>query len=129
MEELIIIAVLIGVIWMWVYFSKKDAERYANEDIYVQDTDPFEELNKTVAALNPDAVAAVELDPIEELELQLIPGSNQILDEIQHNITERQAEQRKRTAPARVEYLKRKLALIQAAKELQKFAQENNLPE
>lgn len=48
---------------------------------------------------------------------------------IQHNITERQAEQRKRTAPARVEYLKRKLALIQAAKELQKFAQENNLPE
>lgn len=129
MEEIILLAVIIGAIWLWIKLSKKDAERYANEEIYVRDTDPFEELNKTVAALNPEAVAAVQLDPVEEAELQLAPGSNQILNEIEKNITTRQAEQRKRTAPARIEYLKRKLALIQAAKELQKYAQDNNLPE
>lgn len=129
MEQLIALVVVIGAIWLWVYFSKKDAERYANEEIYIRDTDPFEELNKTVAALNPEEVAAVELDPVEESEFQLTPECPQILEEIAQNISERQAEQRKRTAPARIEYLKRKLALIQAAKELQKYAQDNNIPE
>lgn len=114
MEELIILAVVICAVWVWVHFSKKDAALWS-------DGNP---ITPTV-----DEVNAVKLDPVEESELQLNPTVNVILDEIEQNITERQAEQRKRTAPARIEYFKRKLALIQAAKELQKYAQDNNLPE
>jgi hypothetical protein len=125
-EELLILAVVLGAIWLWIKLSKKDAERFTNEDIYTRDgVDPFAELNR----IDNEAIQIFELAQVEEADLQLAPDANQILEEIAQNISDRQEEQRKRTAPARVEYLKRKLALIQAAKELQSFAQDNNLPE